>query len=377
MAHRPGPRPCSWPHSFALHHFCFALIALIVLVTAPARAQEAAELQRLLRTGNVEAVVSRAERALDRSPNDPDLHIAAAVALIQLGQHERATAHLEQVLRQDSAGGWSAAWAHVHRGVARFAMGDAAGARTDLEEAARLNATRNSTRSANNYLRLLGLDSTYAGWSRTESVHFRLLTPPDTPIRDPQAFLREKEAAYARLQEFFSARVPKKIDIILWSSREQAARAGFRQLGFERPEFTLLHMRPDQSPAHELVHVLAYYAVPAPRVRTRLINEGVAVNFDLNRRDRLAAARAATRAAGPLRLADLWEKADTVPENILYPIAAAWVERLIERGGRDSFLVLLRNQSLSSARRIYGAPLDTWIAEFEHDLSPQPTPSPR
>ena len=135
-------------------------------------------------------------------------------------------------------------------------------------------------------------------------------------------------------------------------------------------------MRPDQSPAHELVHVLSYYAVPAPRVRTRLINEGVAVNFDLSGQDRLAAARAAARETGSLRLTDLWEKADTVPENILYPVAAAWVERLLEHGGRDSFLALLRNQSLSSARRIYGDALDQWIVEFEHDLRSQPTPTP-
>ena len=49
-------------------------------------------------------------------------------------------------------------------------------------------------------------------------------------------------------------------------------------------------------------------------------------------------------------------------------MAGAFVERLVERGGREKFLELFRDQSAETARRIYGAEFDGWVQEFEQQL---------
>ena len=225
------------------------------------------------------------------------------------------------------------------------------------------------------YLHLLGLDGSYADWRTLESEHLRLHVQPGAPV-DAEWFLSSREEGLKEIQSFFGAQLPKKIDIYLWQSSEDAERSGLPPLGFARPVMCLIHARPGQSRGHELAHVAEYWADFAWRP-TRLIREGTAAAFDLNAADRLWFARTVLQRAGVtgISVEQLWTDRGEASETVMYPVGALLVRRLIDRGGRERFLAFLPDQSLESARRVYGDTLTQIIAETERDLAQPAAPA--
>ncbi len=210
---------------------------------------------------------------------------------------------------------------------------------------------------------------TFDGWSTTETEHFVLRLPPDTSV-EPQAFARNLEDAFVELQEFFRADVPGRIAFYAWNDGADASRVLGRSIGFAVPEKLLIHAAVTQTRGHELTHVLSYHAA-TPEQESRFLAEGTAVAFDLSGRDRLAAAQAAAKRAGarPPVIASLWSRGGSLPEDVVYPIAGAFVEHLVKVGGRDRFLRLLARQTLEEARAIYGGDFDRIVSDFESTLT--------
>jgi len=211
---------------------------------------------------------------------------------------------------------------------------------------------------------------TYPGWSVVETEHFRFEFPP-APVTSPAVFAAAEERAYARLHEIFPASLPAKIHFFVWNSNEQAQPVLGATLGFSNPSELLIHATYDQTPGHELTHVLVYHAV-RPEVARRFFQEGTAIAFDLTDRDRIALARAAvTRAGGRYGSVTEIIAADAAAgDDILYPVAGAFVERLAARGGHDRLLQFLKNQSSANARAVYGADFERIMREFDADVFP-------
>jgi hypothetical protein len=209
----------------------------------------------------------------------------------------------------------------------------------------------------------------FAGWTTTETEHFRIHVPPNPKI-DPAAFGARQERALPEILTFFNVTLPGRIDYYVWNSGEEAQKELGRMPGFALPAALRIHIVPDQTPGHELTHVVVFHAVRPERSST-FIEEGTAVAFDLTGRDRVSVAREAIRRAGGPQgtVLDLWalERSDSV----FYPVAGAFVERLIARGGRDRFLTLLKRQTIQNAREIYGADFDRIVSEFDADLGTQ------
>jgi TolA-binding protein len=206
-----------------------------------------------------------------------------------------------------------------------------------------------------------------AGWSTIETEHFRVHVPPQ-PRVDPAAFAARQERALREIRTFFTVTLPGRIDYHVWNSAEDAQGELGRVPGFAMPAALRIHAVADQTPGHELTHVVVFHAVH-PEKTTAFIEEGTAVAFDLTSRDRLSWARNALERAGTrsIRVLDLWtaERSDAA----FYAVAGAFVERLIARGGRDRLLALLKQQTIEAARTIYGTDFDRIIADFEADLT--------
>ena len=208
-----------------------------------------------------------------------------------------------------------------------------------------------------------------SNWTVVETAHFRFHFQPQ-PRMEPSAFSAQEERAFGELQATFAAPLPGKINFYVWNSSEEGGRVLGRPSGFSVPELLLIHATVTQTPGHELAHVLVFHTVH-PDTTNRFINEGVAVAFDLLPRDRVALARRLMRRNGVMSVSilDLWQDPARLPDDVMFPIAGAFVERLAAAGGKESLLRLLKTQTLSAAQTVYGPVLDRIVADLQAELS--------
>lgn len=343
---------------------CAGLLAASQL---PAATQE--EIWKVYRAGDATKAAQLGVEAIHAKPDDIDLRQVTGRALVASCQYSAALPHLERVVRLDTGQTWQSAWALAYAGIAHYALGDSAKSQAALEASLRLRATRNVEAFARQTRTLLGFDATYTNWSRLETAHFCFHFSPDLAPVVTNRFAGLRETAFEKINAFFGTSLPKKIDFFVWRRSEDAEQAGLPRLGFARPDLCIVHSTYKQTVGHEMTHVISGQGTLTGK-KAALINEGLAVYFDQTRRDRLATARRAVREAKleSVSLLALWQNLRSQPETIAYPVAGAFVERLQDRGGDAKLKALVGDQTLETARRIYGDDLGKWIKEFELDL---------
>ncbi|MFO7610041.1 MAG: hypothetical protein R6X35_12750 [Candidatus Krumholzibacteriia bacterium] len=354
-------------------------MSLLTALTLPASAQDqgpADALWPLYQQGDLDAVIRQGKELLIGGEETAQVNLAVGRALADQGQWAEAEVFLRRAADLDATGkSWVYAWAYVYLGNAAWTGGDADAARQAWILARDAGATRNATRTATMNLVGLGLDESFASWTSFTTDHFAFLFSDRLVDLDRTAYAREHEEAYAAISAWFGGGPAQPIRFIVWADQDEATAAGMPELGFARPELNLVHCLVEQTVGHEMTHVIAV-AARQPTVRIGLINEGTAVFHDQTGRDRLAVARralaaATTEAGGPLppvALRALWDDWSLLPAVASYPLAGAWVERLVEKGGREKFLEFFKDQSREHARQVYGADLEGWIDGFEADL---------
>lgn len=341
--------------------------AAALIIAGPAAAQPAPDSITLLtRAGRLEEATALARAGVARAPTDPAANLRLGGLLVRVARFDSAAWYLTRVMEMEAVP-WQHSWARLQLARARLGQGDTTAARGLLEQVIALEAGRNTEREAAALLSKIGGHPLLATWTIYPTDHLRVHFPPDTWVASPGDHARRLERAYRELSEFFGD-LPGPADVYVWNVGPEAEAMLYRPLAFARPELLLVHMRPDQSPGHEMAHLFSFHAGRTAR-RSRFIDEGTSVAFNLTDVNLLREARAAARlSALPVSVAAFWDDEAPVPELLLYPIAGAFVERLIDRGGRDAFLRLLHRQTLADARVIYGPRLEGIIAEFERDL---------
>jgi tetratricopeptide (TPR) repeat protein len=349
-------------------------IILLVLVlgwqeTSSAAAASTEEISKLFQERKHDRVFEASQEFLKHSSNNLEVLSIVGRSLVELGRFEDALVYLERTVVVDTNQTWAAAWALAYAGYAHYGLGHHDAARTNLAASLKSKATRNVVSFAQQAQLLLGLTDHYRDWSLVETEHFRFHFSPETMRLDTNRFAVVRELAFTNINHFFAAKLPKKIDFFVWNKSEDAEKLGLGTLGFARPEMCIVHSRYNQTVGHEMTHVISHQAFH-PVSKSGFINEGIAVYFDQTRRHRLANAREAVRQSKltKLNLKEYWQGRQSRSETLSYPVAGAFIERLMERGGPEKLKQLASDQSFESARRIYGADLDEWIATFEKEL---------
>ncbi len=359
-----------------------ATLVLIAVLAGAAAAQDAPAkgpadpLWELYKQGRFDEVVNQGKALLSTGTETAQVNLAVGRALVDQDKAAEGEIFLKRAADLDLTDRtWVYAWAEVYLGAVRLRLGDDDGARAAWLAARDCNATANATRNANNNLTGFALDPSFDKWDTFRTEHFLFRFSDKLTDFDRADYARRHEEAYAKIRAWFGGAPDQPIRFVVWADQDEATAAGMPTLGFARPRLDLVHCLVNQTVGHEMAHVIGYAAVH-PVNATGLINEGTAVYLDQTGRDRMAVAEAALAAARadtsavlpPFSVRALWDDWSLAPDGVSYPLAGAWVARLVEKGGKDRFLQFYVDQSRDHAKEVYGADLEGWIDGFEQDL---------
>ena len=127
----------------------------------------------------------------------------------------------------------------------------------------------------------------HPGWKVHTTEHFAFYYAPDSTSAKPggiEKYAAHREEVRATICEYLQINHRKTIHFFVYDNNEVAKRIIGRVAGFARSTDAIIHSRINQTPGHEMTHVLsrAINGRPPPH---RLLDEGLAVFMDHSGRD--------------------------------------------------------------------------------------------
>lgn len=219
----------------------------------------------------------------------------------------------------------------------------------------------------------------YDGWVVECTEHIRFHFHPCFTAEQRESFEKTREAAFVAVNSFFESKLPDRIDFYVWDSNASAQKVLNQSLGYSIPGSEIIHSTYHQSRGHELTHVISYWYYPS-RKEASLIDEGTAVYFNQNGDAEIEQEKELRDAIkngekDPFNLLTLWTDGTSSGKLIkinedAYTIGGAFVRYLMDNGGKDKFLELMKDQTPTGAQMVYGDSLDKYITEFTTQFSP-------
>ena len=212
--------------------------------------------------------------------------------------------------------------------------------------------------------KLNGSDKFYSNWQIFTSNNFIFHFPPNTVVKDKKKFADIHEQAYAKINLFINSSVPRKIDYFVWNYSEGAEKFGLDELSFALPEQCIIHAHVKETVGHEITHVLTHFISSNKKVKTKLINEGIATYFDLNNN----AVYGGTEFKKPeekISLKEAWHNDFKYSDFVYYFMGAELIKILNQKFGKQKLLKLLANQTYENAIILYGNELTKILSEIE------------
>ncbi len=168
---------------------------------------------------------------------------------------------------------------------------------------------------------------------------FTLYYPGNSVIGDTlQQWLNVRERAYANICDFLDVEQNRieNVTFYVFNDKKQGLKYG-KKLGFAVPGESEIYTLYNQTPGHELAHVVSYW-INTKRIDSALINEGLAVLLDQSGRNynRITRHLLSTEVISPGELTSLL--GDNFREiKWGYPVGASFVDFLIKTRGIDKF----------------------------------------
>ena len=245
---------------------------------------------------------------------------------------------------------------------------------TELNASVALHMSANSANAAQHLLDSIGYESPGKGrfpeWVIIEGENITYEFQ-DTAYQQKFAlnYIEAHEKAYKQLNEIFQAKLPSKLKMYIWNDPDLAKRLLGQQLGFTVPGKCVCNVARGQTVGHEMTHALSYWAWGVePTSRSRYINEGVAVAFDLNTNDKFERARNAIAGKNYHSSLDIWGD-DNANEMVLYPVGGAFMLYVYQTCSLNKFKSLVKNQTIKEARKIFGDDdFDKMILDFDKKI---------
>jgi tetratricopeptide (TPR) repeat protein len=346
----------------------FTLILILISQISSGQNSEIADLWKLYTSQDYKLAIEKAKPLIEENPNNVDLNLLMGRSFTELSDFKKAIPYLDLVVKNDIYNSWQKAWALSYLGTCYFMLQDSINSKTFLEDCIRLNATKNVTNDAYGKTLIFGFNEFYKNWKIIETENFRFHFQ-NMPREEIEKYTSLREAAYKKINSFFESVLPKKTDFYVWASREDALNILRSNLGFASPDFCIVHTHYQQTIGHEMTHIISNYTSEI-KTKTRFINEGTAVCFDLSNSDDLSKVKEWTVVNNNrISIKDFWANGEKYGEEILYPLSGLFVKELIDKFGREKFLEFFKNQTYENANHVFGNKLDILIGDFEKKIN--------
>lgn len=334
---------------------------IFLLITVGIYGQDLGEIERLFQDGDFEKVVENGSRILESNSNDLTLCHLVGRALTELKKFDNAIPLLEKATIK-TAPDWMKSWSFGYLGICNYATGNLKESKNNFKKAIKLNATKNSTKFAENRLKLILLPEYTKDWEVFETENIKFYIQPNHQIGDIKLYCSAREDAFKENNAFFNASLYKKIDFYVWSDFDEGKKVLGEEIGFANPDLCIINSKVNQTKGHEITHILCDYGIK-PNKKNRLINEGIAVAFDLSNRNHLELAKSLNQKN--LSIKDLMNEPFTFPENVIYPVGGALIKYLIEKKDKELIKRLLKEQTYEVLLEVYGVEI---IEEFDQKI---------
>jgi len=327
-----------------------------------------ADLWKLYNARDLKSVIEKAKPMLENEPTNLDLNLMLGRSFADKTDYQAAVPFLDFTVKNDKNNSWLKAWALQYLGTCYFMLQKYDDSEKSVNECIKLNATKNATNEAYGQSLLFGFNEFYKSWKIAETEHFRFHFQNMSDV-EIEKFTSLRERGYQEINNFFKSTLPKKIDFYVWESREDATRIFKANLGFAKPEFCIVHTHFQQTIGHEMTHIISNYTSKISN-KTRFINEGTAVCFDLTHQDKLKMVKDWLIANNKkVAIKDYWENGNGYGEEILYPLSGLFVKELLAKFGKEKFLAFFTNQTYENAKLVFGDQLEKVIQDFENKIN--------
>ena len=323
--------------------------------------QESKNIESYYQNGELEKTISNGKNFLSKDSTNLIVNHLVGRALTDKKKFDKAKKYLSNSITSESPK-WMNSWSYGYLGTCNYMTDNFEAAKKNLTKAIELNATVNSTKFAKKRLKWFQMGQYFDEWEKIETSNIRFHFQPNHGIEDLKEYCRLRQRAYKTNNKFFKASPYKKIDFYVWSKPKEGEKIMGKPIGFANSDLCIINSRIEQTKGHEITHILSDHGI-TPKRKNRLINEGVAVAFDLTNRNRIKMAKSAN--TENLGIKELMENVKDYPESIVYPIGGALIEYLRNEGNEKGLKSLIQNQSWENLIEIYG---EEKIEEFEEKI---------
>lgn len=366
--------------------FASVLIFICILLGLTSKAYAIAnkdinELDKMFSNRQYTESIGKGTEFLKNEPDDVYLNMIVGRSIFNLAylnsqDYKNALPYLEKAIQNDKQNTWMKAWSIENAAVCYYMIGQTKKANEYLDQCISMNSTKNVTEAASNTKKQVNLNSYFDDWKIIKTEHFIFHFHPSFDDKKISKFTKTRETAYSNLNNFFKSNLPKKIDFYVWDSNDSAMKVLGTPLGFALPNLCIVNSRYDQTPGHEMTHVLSYYMYPNVKVNT-FINEGTATYFNqLNRTEYIKEFKLRTKFNNNsmkykyISIVNLWKDGSlfrkAYPDGISYTLGSAFVRHLIKEGGIDKYKEFLQDQTYENAKKVYGEQLNDIVKKFDN-----------
>ena len=320
------------------------------------------ELKKLFSKGKYDQVIEKAQVMLQENTTDPDFNSILGRAYTDAKQFTKAIFYLENSIALEAVSNETKAVSKVYLAKCYFITGKEQNAVALLKECQNERLCREATNYAHKYLNLFQSGIYYKAWETVESNYIRFHFQDKKKLENADEYMARADLNYRRITESLKVEPTKKVDLFVWSDRNEAYRKFDRPLGFSNSDLCTVNVFYNQTHEYELCHMLSQLAVQS-KFKMMLIKEGLGMYFDRMDQNLLKLARVKIL-KDEFSLLELWEEPTRYERDLSYPVGAAFIEFLINKGGKKKLKAFLKIQTIKHAKEVY-PDFQNWVNSFE------------